>query len=117
MPLAFLDGIGAMEMLLVGVVGLLLFGGKGLPDMARTLGRVIREFKKATQGVEEEVRRVIHEEPPPPRPRPAPRALPKPASPPPPAPAKPLTEGRPDDPPPGPTAGAKSDRLAPDEGS
>lgn len=61
--LAFLDGIGAMEMMLVAVVGLLLFGGKGLPDMARTLGRVVREFKKASASVEQEVKRVMDEEP------------------------------------------------------
>ena len=78
---AFLEGIGAMEMMLVAIIGLLLFGGKGLPDMARTVGKVIREFKKATQGVEDEVRRVMHEEPEParparpPRPRPRPQAL------------------------------------------
>lgn len=70
--LAFLEGIGAMEMVLVAVVGLLLFGGKGLPDMARTLGKAIREFKKATSHVENEVRRVMNEEPEPARRRPAP---------------------------------------------
>lgn len=76
--LAFLEGIGAGEMVLVAIIGLLLFGGKGLPDMARTLGRVVREFKKATQGVENEVKRVMNEEPEPPRPRPRP---PRPAPP------------------------------------
>jgi sec-independent protein translocase protein TatA len=65
-PLAFLEGIGAMEMMLVAIIGLLLFGGKGLPDMARTVGRVVREFKKATANVENEVKRVMHEEPAPP---------------------------------------------------
>ena len=75
-PLAFLEGIGAMEMMLVAVIGLLLFGGKGLPDMARTLGRVVREFKKATASVENEVKRVMDEEPEPaPRPRPKPRPI------------------------------------------
>ena len=82
--LAFLEGIGAMEMMLVAVIGLLLFGGKGLPDMARTLGKVVREFKKASANVEEEVKRVMNEEPAPapkPRPRPAPAAsLPPPAT-------------------------------------
>ncbi|MCU0794063.1 MAG: twin-arginine translocase TatA/TatE family subunit [Opitutaceae bacterium] len=81
--LAVFEGIGAMEMLLVAVVGLLLFGGKGLPDMARTVGKMVREFKKATQGVEDEVRRVMHEEPAPP-PRPRPRPAPAQALPPPP---------------------------------
>lgn len=82
--LAFLEGIGAMEMMLVAVIGLLLFGGKGLPDMARTLGKVVREFKKASANVEEEVKRVMNEEPAPapkpkPRPRPVAAVLPPPA--------------------------------------
>lgn len=78
-PAAFIEGIGAMEMMLVAVIGLLLFGGKGLPDMARTLGKIVREFKKASSNVEAEVKRVMNEEPDnrptPPRPRP-PRELP-----------------------------------------
>lgn len=79
--LAFLEGIGAGEMMLVALIGLLLFGGKGLPDMARTVGKAVREFKKATANVEEEVKRVMNEEPAPkprPRPRPAPLAAPAP---------------------------------------
>lgn len=83
----FIDSIGGMEMLLVAFVGLLLFGGKGLPEMARTFGKAIREFKKATASVENEVKRVMNEEPearPRPKPRPAaPRlqsAPPKPTS-------------------------------------
>ncbi|MEY4489314.1 MAG: hypothetical protein RIQ79_1822 [Verrucomicrobiota bacterium] len=70
---AFLDGIGGMEMMLVFVIGLLLFGGKGLPDMARTLGKAVREFKKATANVEEQFKQAMEEPPPPPPPRPAPR--------------------------------------------
>lgn len=67
----FLEGIGTMEMMLVAVIGLLLFGGKGLPDMARTFGKVLREFKKASANVEDEVKRVMNEDPPLPRPTPA----------------------------------------------
>lgn len=62
-PLSIIEGIGAMEMLLVAVIGLLLFGGKGLPDMARTFGKIVREFKKASSSVEAEVKRVMNEEP------------------------------------------------------
>jgi TatA/E family protein of Tat protein translocase len=65
-PLAFLEGIGGMEMMLVFVIGLLLFGGKGLPDMARTLGKALREFKKATANVEDQFKRAMDEEAPPP---------------------------------------------------
>ncbi len=85
LALGFLEGIGTMEMMLVGVIGLLLFGGKGLPEMARTFGKVIREFKKASANVEDEVKRVMNEESNPPRPAPVrkPVQLPLPASAPP----------------------------------
>ena len=105
---AILEGIGPMEMMLVAFVGLLLFGGKGLPDMARTLGRVIREFKKATQGVEDEVRRVMDEDSAtPPRPRAKPRPLPAPAPLPPAGTetAPPGTPSPPSTPPPPPSSG------------
>jgi len=79
--LSFLEGIGTMEMMLVAVIGLLLFGGKGLPEMARTFGKVIREFKKASANVEDEVKRVMNEEPAPLRPTPVRKPVHLPAAP------------------------------------
>ncbi len=87
--LGFLEGIGTMEMMLVAVIGLLLFGGKGLPDMARTFGKVLREFKKASANVEDEVKRVMNEEPEPSRPAPVRKPV-RLAAPPVPAPAAPV---------------------------
>lgn len=68
----FIEGIGGPELLLIMFVILLLFGANRLPDLARGFGRAVREFKKATSGVEQEVRRAMAEPPPPP-PAPAPR--------------------------------------------
>lgn len=68
---AFIEGIGGPELLLIMFVILLLFGANRLPDLARGFGRAVREFKKATSGVEQEVRRAMAEPPPPPSPRPA----------------------------------------------
>lgn len=62
-PAAFIDGIGGPELVLILVISLLLFGGKGMPNMARTLGKTIREFKKATSGIEEEIKRAMNDEP------------------------------------------------------
>lgn len=45
--------IGTGELVLILGAGLLLFGGKKLPEFARNLGIGIREFKKACQGEEE----------------------------------------------------------------
>ncbi len=41
-------GIGVPELILILVVGLIVFGPGKLPEVARSLGKGIREFKKAT---------------------------------------------------------------------
>lgn len=67
---AFIEGIGGPELLTIMFVVLLLFGANRLPDLARGFGKAVREFKKATSGVEQEVRRAMEEPPTPPTPRP-----------------------------------------------
>ncbi|WP_284040208.1 twin-arginine translocase TatA/TatE family subunit [Sphingobacterium sp. lm-10] len=54
MTLAFLN-IGTQEMMLIIIVILFLFGGKKLPELARGLGRGIREFKDASEGIKREL--------------------------------------------------------------
>lgn len=54
MNLAFLN-IGTQEMMLIIIVILFLFGGKKLPELARGLGRGIREFKDASDGIKREL--------------------------------------------------------------
>lgn len=41
-------GLGAPEMLIVLGILILLFGAKKLPDLASSMGRSIKEFRKAT---------------------------------------------------------------------
>jgi sec-independent protein translocase protein TatA len=43
---AFLQGIGAPELIIILVIMLLLFGAKRLPEMAKSIGKSTREFKK-----------------------------------------------------------------------
>lgn len=72
--LAFIDGLGGGEMILIFFIILLLFGGKRMPELARGLGKSIREFKKATSGVEDQIKKALEEPEPPVRPTPkAPR--------------------------------------------
>lgn len=59
MLLEFLN-IGGAEMMLILAVVLLLFGGKKLPELARGLGKGIREFKDASEGVKREIHRNIN---------------------------------------------------------
>lgn len=59
--LAFVEGIGGPELLLIMFIILLLFGANRLPELARGIGKSVREFKKAASGVENEVRRAMEE--------------------------------------------------------
>jgi len=61
--LAFLGDVGGPELLLVLFIVLLLFGGEKLPQLARGLGKSMREFKKAASTVEGEIKRAIDEAP------------------------------------------------------
>jgi sec-independent protein translocase protein TatA len=48
--LLFIGGLGATEIILIVVVLLLFFGGKRIPELAKGLGKGIREFKDASSG-------------------------------------------------------------------
>jgi sec-independent protein translocase protein TatA len=58
-----LSGIGAQEILLIGVFVLVFFGGKKIPDFMRGLGKGVREFKDAIGDVKKEVDSVKKEVP------------------------------------------------------
>lgn len=59
LPLAMLDGPVFWAIL---AVALLLFGGSKLPELARGLGKAKKEFKKASEEVEDEVRSAVEED-------------------------------------------------------
>ena len=46
-------GIGMPEMLLILAIALIVIGPKKLPDLAKSLGRAMREFKRATSDFKE----------------------------------------------------------------
>jgi len=47
--------IGTPELLIIMLVILLLFGSKKLPELARGIGKGIRQFRKAMEDVKEEI--------------------------------------------------------------
>ena len=49
-------GLGPWEIGLIILVIIILFGGKKLPELARGLGLGLREFKKATKEIKDEVK-------------------------------------------------------------
>ena len=47
--------LGGGEIFLIMFVILLLFGGKGIPNIAKTLGKAMREFKEASNGLQKDL--------------------------------------------------------------
>ena len=60
-----LFNLGGGEIILVLALVLILFGAKKLPELAKGLGTGIKEFKKATKEVTDEVSSAMDETPPP----------------------------------------------------
>jgi sec-independent protein translocase protein TatA len=65
----FASFLGGWEIVLILAVALILFGAKKLPELAKGLGQGIREFKKATREVTDEVHNAMEETPPAPQPQ------------------------------------------------
>lgn len=57
-PLAFLGPIGWPEMVIIGIIGVLIFG-KRLPEVGKSIGKGIVEFKKGLAGVDDEVNEAV----------------------------------------------------------
>lgn len=51
-----LFGFGPYEIIMVLLLALLLFGGKKIPELARGMGKGIREFNSAKASIEDEIK-------------------------------------------------------------
>lgn len=58
-----LGSLGPPEILLILIVVLLLFGAKRIPDVMRSFGEGLKEFKKATSHATEEIQKAVEESP------------------------------------------------------
>ncbi|MED3979682.1 twin-arginine translocase TatA/TatE family subunit [Priestia megaterium] len=47
-------GIGAGSWIIIAIVALLIFGPKRLPELGRSVGQTLREFKHAASGTSED---------------------------------------------------------------
>ena len=63
MNVMFAAMLGGWEIVLILAVVLILFGAKKLPELAKGLGTGIKEFKKATREVTDEVYSAMDETP------------------------------------------------------
>lgn len=52
----FLAFLGGQELLIIGFIVLLLFGGKKLPELMKGLGKGIREFNNAKANIQGEIK-------------------------------------------------------------
>ncbi len=53
--LLFLGGIGGWEVMIIVLFVLIFFGANKIPEIARGLGKGIREFKDATKEIKDEI--------------------------------------------------------------
>lgn len=52
----FIGGVGGPELLIVLVIAVLLFGANKLPELARSSGQAMGEFRKGREEVEADLR-------------------------------------------------------------
>jgi Tat protein translocase TatB subunit len=71
--------IGGPEMIVILVIALLVLGPRKLPDLARGVGKGLRELRRASEDFRDTLDREVREAEQP-RPSPEPRSLPEPAS-------------------------------------
>ncbi len=53
---SLLFNLGGQEIILIGVIFLVFFGGKKIPELMRGLGSGIREFNNAKNNIESEIK-------------------------------------------------------------
>lgn len=52
-----MPNLGPTELILIFLIVLLLFGANRIPEIAKGLGKGIRDFKKGMAGIDEEVKK------------------------------------------------------------
>jgi Tat protein translocase TatB subunit len=55
-------GIGMQELIIIAIIALIVVGPKKLPDLAKTLGKGFNEFKKATEGITDDLKETLKED-------------------------------------------------------
>jgi sec-independent protein translocase protein TatA len=55
--------VGPTELIVILIIALIVFGPKRLPEIGRTLGRSLQEFRRASNDLRQELERGINDEP------------------------------------------------------
>ena len=53
--------LGPMEIILIVLVVVILFGGKKIPELARGLGKAMNEFKKVSREINSEIKNDLND--------------------------------------------------------
>ena len=53
--LLFIGNLGAGEIIVIALIGLLLFGGKKIPELMKGLGKGVRSFKEGMNNIENDI--------------------------------------------------------------
>ena len=51
----FLGNLGVVEIVLIALIVLLLFGGKKIPELMKGLGKGVRSFKEGVNNIEKDI--------------------------------------------------------------
>jgi len=54
-----IGGLGTTEIILIFVLVLILFGANKIPQFAKGLGKAVREYRNAVDGIEESVKKEV----------------------------------------------------------
>ncbi|MCB9719806.1 MAG: twin-arginine translocase TatA/TatE family subunit [Candidatus Omnitrophica bacterium] len=54
-------GLGAAELFFIFLIVFFLFGAKNLPEIARSMGKAIRSFRKGVHEIEEDIQLISHD--------------------------------------------------------
>ena len=55
--------IGFQELVLILIIALLVFGPKKLPELGRSLGKTLAEFRRASNDIKQSIERELEEKP------------------------------------------------------
>ena len=63
----FIGNIGPWELIVIMLIALIVVGPSKLPEVARSMGKALNDFRRATSGVQREFEEALKYEPAPPK--------------------------------------------------
>ena len=54
--LLFLGNLGTVEIIIIAIIVLLLFGGKKIPELMKGIGKGVKKFKDCVKGLEDDIK-------------------------------------------------------------